>query len=79
MRWAKEKHGLVCYLQESPEAPNEPITGVWLAMNGWEIEKGGYFSKDNASIRYDGLQWWCYYWCAEFRINTIEELQKLLT
>lgn len=68
---------LVEYLHEQPDPIPRPMNSAYLLKNGFIEEKGNRYYKDNVSIRYDGAYWWCFYYAAEFRFETIEELEKL--
>jgi len=77
MRWAHEHNGLVCYLHEDPEPEPRLINGILLEADGWKAGKNNTYYKNDLSIRYDGLHWWCYYFAAMFKVETIEDLKKL--
>lgn len=60
-----------------PDPPPRPMNGYYLKGHGFSCENGVYV-KDDIRITYDGAQWWVYYWCAMFRIETIEDFEKLV-
>lgn len=67
----------VHYLTESPDPNPRPLNGYYFKGAGYEV-KGSTYTKDDVTVKYDGVYWTCFYCCAEFRIETIEELEKLI-
>jgi len=71
---------LVEYLHAVPDPlPATPINGITLKVADFKSGPGNTYTRHDISIRYDGVYWWCFYFCAEFKVETIEELEKLMT
>jgi len=77
MKRVKTKHGLVEYIHEDPDPLPRPMNGAYLKREGYEKDGSAYF-KGETSVLYDGASWWVYFWCARFRVETIEEFEKLV-
>jgi hypothetical protein len=77
MKRVMTKHGLVEYLHEDPDPLPRPMNGAYLKREGYEKDGSAYF-KDEISLWYDGAFWWVFFWCAMFRVETIEEFEKLV-
>lgn len=68
----------VFYLQEPPDPLPRPMHSVYLQRKGFKTEAGNIYVKDDVRVHYDGCSWWVYYFCAMFRIETIEQFEKLV-
>jgi len=66
---------MVEYLNDPPP---RPLNSIYLKKMGFESGSGNTYYRDNISIKYDGVYWWCYYFAASFKIETVEELEKLI-
>lgn len=68
---------IVEYLQGS--APPRLLNGIYLNKMGFQNAPGNSYVKDGITIKYDGVYWWYYKDAAGFKIETVEELEKLMT
>jgi hypothetical protein len=77
MRTAYERRGgaevLVHYLNEPPDPKPRPLNGYYFRAAGYEV-KGSTYTRDGVVVKYDGVYWTF----GEQRIETIEELEKLI-
>lgn len=77
-----EKRGntsvLVQYLHLEPLPKPRPMNSAYLNKNGYKTEPGNVYVSGEVRVHYDGASWWVFYFCASFRIETIEEFEKLV-
>lgn len=67
---------LVEYLHNIP--PPRLLNGIYLNKMGFKNAPGNNYVKDGITIKYDGVYWWFYKNAAAFKIETVEELEKLM-
>jgi len=67
---------LVEYLQG--DAPPRLLNAFYLNKMGFQNAPGNSYVKDGITIKYDGVYWWYYKDAAGFKIETVEELEKLM-
>jgi hypothetical protein len=67
---------LMEYLQGDP--PPRLLNGIYLNRLGFKNSPGNSYVKDSITIKYDGVYWWYYKDGAGCKIETVEELEKLL-
>lgn len=76
MKRVWHKNGMTEYLHEF-DPPRTPMNGYYLKAAGFAV-KGSTYTKGDVTIKYDGVYWTVFYWCAEFRIETVQEFEKLI-
>lgn len=69
---------IIEYLNEPAPPDPRPMNSAYLVKNGYKQQPGNCYEKGEVKVHYDGCSWWVYYWCAIFRIETIEEFEKLV-
>lgn len=66
-------------LQTAADPKPSPMNSGYLLANGFEPSGHNTYSRGDVSIKYDGCYWECFYFCAAFRIETIEQFEKLIS
>jgi hypothetical protein len=71
------RRGSAYALVIDPTAPADPLprplNGYYFRSAGYQV-KGSTYTKDGITVVYDG----CYWTCGGMRIETIEELEKIM-
>lgn len=65
-------------LHAEPDPTPRPMNSAYLEKRGFKTEPGNIYVKDDVRVHYDGASWWVFYFCAMFRIETIEQFEKLI-
>jgi hypothetical protein len=68
---------LVEYLHEAPDPLPRPMNSAYLKREGYENDGNAYW-KGETAVLYDGAYFWVYFWAAMFKVETIEEFEKLV-
>jgi hypothetical protein len=77
MRRELKKHSLIEHIHEPPDPLPRPMNGAYLKREGYEKDGSAYW-KGEIAIVYDGAAWYVYFWAAMFKVETIEEFEKLV-
>lgn len=72
-----EPFAIIEDLHALPDPLLRPMNGAYLQRIGYG-KVGSIYSKGDVKIVYDGCNWWVYYFLAMFRIETIEDFEKLV-
>lgn len=77
-----QQAGGALILMEEIQTPAEPLprpmNSDYLLKSGFKLAGHNTYVKGSVSIKYDGCYWECFYFCAAFRVETIEEFEKLI-
>lgn len=69
---------IVEYLHKPADPLPHPMNSGYLRSKGFKTAPGNIYSLNDVRVHYDGVSWWVYYFMAHFRIETIEEFEKLV-
>lgn len=69
---------LIEEIQTDPEPLPCSMNSEYLFKVGFKSAGHNTYAKDLVTIRYDGCYWEVFFFCATFRIETIEEFEKLI-
>jgi hypothetical protein len=78
MRVENKGSSIIYYYNEPPDPAPRPMNSGYLTKKGYKTEPGNVYTKSDIRIHYDGANWWVYYFCAMFRVDTIEQFEKLV-
>jgi hypothetical protein len=68
---------LMEYLHEPPDPLPRPMNSAYLKREGYENDGNAYW-RDEIAVWYDGATWHLYLSEARFKVETIEEFEKLV-
>jgi hypothetical protein len=65
------------YLHEPPDPLPRPMNSAYLKREGYEEDRNSYW-KGEIALLYEGTHWIVYFEWGRFKIETIEEFEKLV-
>jgi len=70
--------GTPLFVEYAEQAPPRRLNSHYLQRMGFTSMPGNSYVKDSITIKYDGVYWWFYKDASGFKIETVEELEKLI-